>query len=694
MSTYIPYYQQNQQNNLLSPYNTDIKYGLSGELISDDMTYGGIPYNKFLPKFEMTPNNIINTGIDTPTNLNDKTPYNDYIRSEIVNWGSDAPLFESDHTGRDPSQSRGKINLMYNGNRGNTADLPRHPEMFIGFTGNDPRGATNDPRLEQIRGFVTAHAANLQVSMGTNDANHIAERPWTNQAISYDKQYINKITKNNKKIFSTQKDGRLTGRNVVTDLPTWGTNQNKVRVSNMGVSGETINNAGYGEYIDIGGTVNQIQGHDLQKIINMNAESIVKKYNSDQDYDDQLSNTNTGAGVAKYKNNITLINTSPDHINIDSLKNNSSRNNTLSASMALAAKNAAMIKKSYNGKQHMVNSMADIEEQNSNIQQKIANSIQNIYKNTDMKGQDYKESNETANGKGFTQKKTTEIGKHVIHDTNTNISHNYTNTELTTIIAKGLKEGMDRAKLASQVVTHINPATISDENITSKSLIPSNNYIKKNVDLDDVRATIFKSKISDDTMIHKYPLIIKKEKKVHFGKNADTNNWSESNITQNGKTVIYHDDPNSTNKKINALSQTPWKNKFNDEMRNLKSKNPELHNRVQSDIKNSTMNWQESKNTIMGATPHQQITPGGAKIFGNTYNPEMWNQGYNSLAQKKALGLTGRKSALKDPTVLGTSKEELFKDNYISFTSSVSGGPKTLRADSNMYNDHLVNDFF
>jgi hypothetical protein len=689
MSTYISpqiqKYHLSAQPNQLNPYNQDIKYGLSGELISDDMPYGGIPYNKILPKFEITANE---NGADMVTNLNDKNPYNDYVRSEIVNWGPDAPLFESDHVGRDPGQSRGKINLMYNGNRGNTADLPRHPEMFIGFTGNDPRGATNDPRLEQMRGFLTAHAGNLQVSMGTNDTNHIAERPWTNQAISYDKQYINKITKNNKKIFTTEKDGRLQGRNVVSDLPTWGANQNKIRESNMGAGGETIDNAGYGEYIDIGGTVNQVHGQDLQKIINMNSASIIKKYNSDQDYNDQLSNTNTGAGVTKYKN-INLISTTPDHINIDSLKNNSSRNNTLSASMALASKNAAMIKKSNNGKQNMTNSVSDYEVQNSNIQQKIANSLQNIYKNTDMKGQNYNESNETANGKGFTQKKTTEIGKHVIYDTNLNISHGCTNTELTNTIVKGLKEGMDKSKLASQVLTHINLVTIGDENIISKSLTPSKDYIKNNVDLDNVRSALFKSKITDDTMIHKYPLKMKKEKKVHFGKNADINNWTESYNTQNGKTVRYNDDQNRTNKGINALSQTQWQN--SKEMQMLKSKNPELYNKVQNDINNSTMEWKESKYTQGGMTPHQQITPGGAKIFKNTYTPDVWNAGYNSLAQGKTVGLN-RKVATKEPTTFGTTKEELFKNNDISFTSPVNGRPKSLRASSNIFNDHTLNE--
>lgn len=682
-------YYLNQQSNVLSPYNTDIKYGLTGELISDEMPYGSIPYDKYLPKFEITDPQIINTGVENGmTNLYDKNQYNDYARSEIVNWGPDTPLFESDHVSRDPDRSRGKINLLYNGNRGNFADLPRHPEMFIGFTGNDPRGATNDPRLEQMRGFVTAHAANLQVSMGTNDANHVAERPWTNQAISYDKKYINKISKNNMKIFTTQKDGRLPGRNVITDLPTWGTNQNKIRKSNMGVI-EALDNAGYGEYIDMGGTVNEVQGKDLQQLINMNSASIIKKYNADQEYNDQLNNVNMGAGIAKYKNNANLTDTVRDHVDIDSLKNNSLRNNTLSASMALAAKNASMIKKSYNKKQNMTNNMFDIQAHNSNIQQKIANSLQNIYKNTDMKGQNYKESDETVKGNGLTPKNTMEIGKHVIYDTNLNMSHGYTNTELTTTIAKGLKEGTDKAKLASQIITYINPIKVNDETVTNKSIAPSRDYVKNNVDLDDVKSAIFKSKISDDTMIHKYPLKMKKEKKVHFGKNSDNNNWSESHNTQNGKTVKYNDDLNRTNKGINALSSTQWQH--SKEMQMLKSKNPELYNKVQNDIKHSTMDWKESHKTQGGMTPHQQITNGGATTFGKTYNPEMWNKGYNSLAQGKTLGLT-RKVATKEPTIFGTNKEELFKDNNMSFTSPVSGGPKTLRASSNRYNDHITND--
>jgi len=163
---------------------------------TDEMPYGGMPYSKIIPKYEVTDPNIIKTGIDAGNksifgsdsnylsynNIHDENPYENYARSEIIDWSPDAPLFESDHARRDPAYSKSVVNLRYNGNRGNTSDLPRHPELFIGFTGNDPRGATNDPRMDQSRRFMASYASNLQVRMGSNDDNQIAERPWTNQS--------------------------------------------------------------------------------------------------------------------------------------------------------------------------------------------------------------------------------------------------------------------------------------------------------------------------------------------------------------------------------------------------------------------------------------------------------------------------------------------------------------------------------
>jgi len=656
--------------------------------ISDDMPYGGIPYSKIIPKYEATDPNLIKTGIDhgdnyynSYDNLHDETPYENYARAEIMDWSSDAPLFESDHTRRDPGLSRSMVNIRYNGNRGNTGDLPRHPELFIGFTGNDPRGATNDPRLEQMRGFATAHAANVEVRMGKNDDNHLAERPWTNQSLSYDKKYGQQITSNNMKIFTAQKEGRPYSRNIVTDLPTWGRNQNIIRKSNMTAGDETIdlnNRDGYGEYIDIGGEVNQILSNDLQKMAKMNAPSIINMHTTDHSFDTQINNFNQGAGNNKMSNIVSLLHSNLDHINIDSINALSANNNTLASSMALAAKTAANMKntQSYN-KQGMA-ADPDIEHDNNNVKQRISNTIQNIYKNVEMDGQKYGESNETSKGKGFTQQRTTEAGKYVVQDTQSNMAAR--SSELTSTIVKGLKENSasSKRKIANQVVAHFTPKIINDESPSmGKSILPSKDYIK-NSSHTVVESAIFKNLVGDKDMVNKYQPSRKKEKKVHFSKSADTTNWKESYQTQFGKNAKYTDDQNRTNKTINALSPTQWANSY--EMQILKSKNPELYNKVKKDYEMSVMNWNESIQTQGGRNPHEIRQSGMAQIGGKTYNPDMWNNGYAQREMGKNQSLPNRRSAQNDPTVLGTNKEELFKENYQSFTPSNGyGGPKTLR---------------
>ena len=85
---------------------------------------------------------------------------------------------------------------------------------------------------------MSAQAANLTVSMGNNDDFSLAERPWTAQSLSYDMKYIQQQQKKNMKIFTTEKDGRPYSRNLVLDAPTWGTNQSKIRKSNMDVGEE------------------------------------------------------------------------------------------------------------------------------------------------------------------------------------------------------------------------------------------------------------------------------------------------------------------------------------------------------------------------------------------------------------------------------------------------------------------------
>ena len=127
---------------------------MTSTIISDVRTknalpYGGIPFDLITKHYEQTDPALI--AASKYTNAYDDDPYSDYdnyVRAEIVDWSPDVPYFESDHARRDPSLSKSQLNLRYNSTRGSRPELPRHPEMFIGFIENDPRGALIDPRLD------------------------------------------------------------------------------------------------------------------------------------------------------------------------------------------------------------------------------------------------------------------------------------------------------------------------------------------------------------------------------------------------------------------------------------------------------------------------------------------------------------------------------------------------------------------
>ena len=178
-----------------------------------DTHYGGIPHAEILKKMEETD---MYEGDDYDDNSVEYR-YNAYARSEIIDKNPDAPFFEADKTRRDPSRSLNKLNLQYNATRGNSAEIPTHPEMFLGFTDPDPRGVVNDPRLDKAREYVSGmKAARLQIPMGNNDENHIADEPWTAQAIQRGKQETFKVSRKNLKIFTQDRLSRSTGNNTIS----------------------------------------------------------------------------------------------------------------------------------------------------------------------------------------------------------------------------------------------------------------------------------------------------------------------------------------------------------------------------------------------------------------------------------------------------------------------------------------------
>jgi len=635
--------------------------------IKEAMPYGGIPYSKILPKYEAT---------DMGTIIDDDT-YKDYVRGEIIDWGTDAPLFESDQIQRDPSFSRSAVNLRYNGNRGHGADLPRHPELFVGFTGNDPRGATNDPRLEQMRGFTTAHALNVEPQMGKNDDNHVAERPWTNQSISYDKKYIQKLTANNLKVFNVQKEGKPQSRNVAADVSTWKQNQNSIRKSNMKVVHFDKMAGDYDEYIELGGQVNAIMGTELkQKVSNVNKHVI------DQDFYDTKHNTNmrTSTNINTHAN---LNNMQSDHISIDSLLNSSNggkafNKKSLAASMGLAARNAASSRAQLStNKENMrpMNPNMSAEAQNMSGHN-ISQNVGAIYKQI-QNGQSYKDSTENANyNQGYAPQRTSDIKKKTLH--NNNIANRL---ETVSMIVKGLKENTasSKRKIAGDIITQRTMAFEAPDLEAANngaSLDPAKHY-KKNAD--GIDSSIFKKYIDNEQTINKFQAAPILEHRVQKYRQNDVNKWGDSESAQYGKAAFYNHDENKFNKGKAALNQMNWKN--SQEMQILKSKNPELYHKVKRDMEMDTMKWKESDIAMYGKAAHAQQAH-LMNIAQHTYNPETWNNGYAQREMGKNQSLSNRRSALKDPTELGTSSDELFKSQQqsMSYGDSMYGGAKTLRA--------------
>lgn len=169
----------------------------------EGLQYGGVDYDEIARKLEAT--DVGEFEDDDGLYHDPRDSYEGYAREELMDRSSDAPYLESDHQARDPARSRGAINLRYNGNRGFYADLPRHPEMFMGEFGDDPRGLDNQPRFDKIRRFVNAKAGVMQASMGDNSTDVEAERPWSNHAITCAMKELHHRMKRNIKVFTMER---------------------------------------------------------------------------------------------------------------------------------------------------------------------------------------------------------------------------------------------------------------------------------------------------------------------------------------------------------------------------------------------------------------------------------------------------------------------------------------------------------
>ncbi len=185
------------------------------------MPYGGMPHDEILYKLEVTDPELI-AGVSGDDAFYDvESGYDNYARGEIIDRSPDNTFLESDHQRRDPATSRTMLNLRHSGGRGpNDYRGPQHPEMFLGFTGNDPRGRDTQPRFDKLRAQTAARGRNHEVRMGHNVGHGgliEADRPWTGPAREYAKAEMYRRSKRRMHWFTPQKLGRAWGRNVVTD---------------------------------------------------------------------------------------------------------------------------------------------------------------------------------------------------------------------------------------------------------------------------------------------------------------------------------------------------------------------------------------------------------------------------------------------------------------------------------------------
>lgn len=678
---------------------------MTSTIISDVRTknalpYGGIPYNLIAKHYEQTdPALIAEHKYTDPYGSDPKDDYDNYVRAEIVDWSPDVPYFESDHARRDSSLSRSQLNLRYNATRGSRPELPRHPELFIGFVENDPRGALLEPRMDQVRGFMSAQAANLTVRMGDNDDNGETERPWTGQSISYGMKYVQDQVKKNTKIFTTEKDGRPFSRNLVLDAPTWGINQGKIRKSTMEAGDETIDMShsdgkDYGEYISGGGFVNLgTKGKDSGKF----STAITNPWVNTQlegDMSDQYGNHVRQTNTPQNQSGFAVKNVQNDQSYYDSYNAPKATKKNLAASMALAAKN----NKNRKDTQHdsLMNDQADNFMNNGNL--KPSQNISHIYRNVqEDQERQYNEHNSNAINSGLQMQQNLGKVSKLTDNSNDKMMHHANKINNISMIAKGLKEGSasSKRKIQNHVQSNFNVGFASDNsNNVTKQGQQSSDFNRVTKMADYTQSPLFKNELSDGVTVQQYTQSKpyhgeERVRKGQFG--HETTVWDDSTQTWLTKNQVMPGNENKMRYGNESLSSTDWKH--HNETFIKHGKNPELEQRMRNHGLDPT-NWQHQQEFLQGKGV--QASPSNFMNVGqHTYNPNEFNNEYAQLVAGKNQSLSSRRSAGNDPTELGMDAYEQFGADYEAPTGAIKVGPKSLktwdRGDSSM--EDTLGDF-
>ncbi|CAG8564646.1 4238_t:CDS:2 [Diversispora eburnea] len=152
------------------------------------LPYGGMPSSALNRKMEETDLLLIDTIAQVDAFHDQEDYYTDYARGQIVDRKLEEPWLESDLPLVDPI---------------------RHPELSLGFLGNDPRGNQIGPNINKISKQMQRRKTGLTIGMGTNADTQVPEKPWTEQAIRIGRNKIHNQLKDNTHVFSIQREGKI-----------------------------------------------------------------------------------------------------------------------------------------------------------------------------------------------------------------------------------------------------------------------------------------------------------------------------------------------------------------------------------------------------------------------------------------------------------------------------------------------------
>ena len=151
------------------------------------------------------------------TSMRGGPTYDDYARSELMDWGPDAPFLDSDQRQDNTSVSTSMLNLRYKGSRGSAPAGPRNAEAVLDF--REAEGAyveSLETQMHQLRTQMEPRIRGLTIRMGDNTSHQQSERPWSGREIDVAMQEVRKRQKENSKIFTAQKIGQIGNVNVDT----------------------------------------------------------------------------------------------------------------------------------------------------------------------------------------------------------------------------------------------------------------------------------------------------------------------------------------------------------------------------------------------------------------------------------------------------------------------------------------------